>query len=104
MAAYNASLHDFQKQCENYQLLSQLQPMDPAPYINLGVCKRDQLEYAAAVPFTEKALEFVPQSGVRINLASQLLAAGHTERALKDAQPFTRAFPPNLSPQPPLLA
>ena len=99
MAAYNASLLDFQKQCENYQLLSQLQPMDPAPYINLGVCKRDQLEYAAAVPFTEKALEFVPQSGVRINLASQLLAAGDTERALKEAQPFSREFPRDLYAQ-----
>src|SRR6266851_5627894 len=99
MAAYNASLLDFQKQCENYQLLSQLQPMDPAPYINLGVCKRDQLEYAAAVPFTEKALQFVPQSGVRINLASQLLAAGDTERALKEAQPFSREFPNDLFAQ-----
>jgi len=99
MAAYNASLLDFQKQCENYQLLSQLQPMDPAPYINLGVCKRDQLEYAAAVPFTEKALQFVPQSGVRINLASQLLAAGDTERALQVAQPFNREFPHDLFAQ-----
>src|SRR5260370_36968646 len=96
MAAYNASLLDFQKQCENYQLLSQLQPMDPAPYINLGDCERDQLEYAAAVPFTEKALQFVPQSDVRINLASQLIAAGDTEKALNEAQPSIRGFPPDL--------
>jgi len=99
LAAYNASLLDFQKQCENYLLLSQLQPMDPAPYINLGVCKRDELDYAAAVPFTEKALEFVPQSGVRINLASQLLAAGNAERALQVAEPFSREFANDLYAQ-----
>lgn len=99
LAAYNASLLDFQKQCENYQLLSQLQPMDPAPYINMGVCKRDQLDYAAAVPFTEKALEFVPNSDVRINLASQLLAKGDTEGALKVAEPFRREFPNDLFAQ-----
>ena len=67
--------------------------MDPAPYINIGVCKRDQLDYAAAVPFTEKALEFVPNSDVRINLASQLLAKGDTEGALKVAEPL----PPRVS-------
>ncbi len=99
MAAYNASLLDFQKQCENYQLLSQLQPNNPAGYINLGVCKRDQLDYAAGVPFTEKALEFVPRSGVRINLASQLLMKGDTERALKVAEPFRREFPNDLFAQ-----
>lgn len=99
MAAYSASLLDFQKQCENYQLLSQLLPNDPAPYINIGVCKRDQLDYAAGVPFTEKALELVPKSGVRINLASQLLMKGDTERALQVAEPFSREFPNDLFAQ-----
>lgn len=99
MAAYSASILDFQKQCENYQLLSQLQPNDPAPYINLGICKRDELDYAAAVPFTEKALQLVPNSDVNINLASQLLAAGDTEGALKVAQPFSRDYPTDLFAQ-----
>jgi len=99
LAAYNASRLDFQKQCENYQLLTQLQPNNPAGYINLGVCKRDQLDYAAAVPFTKKALEFVPKSGVRINLASQLLMKGDTEEALKVAEPFRREFPNDLFAQ-----
>jgi tetratricopeptide (TPR) repeat protein len=99
MAAYYASLLDFQKQCENYQLLIQLQPMDPAPYINLGVCKKDSLDYAAAVSSTEKALQFVPRSGVRINFASQLLMSGDAEKALQVAQPFSREYSNDLFAQ-----
>jgi tetratricopeptide (TPR) repeat protein len=99
MAAYYASLLDFQKQCENYQLLIQLQPMDPAPYINLGVCKKDSLDYAAAVSSTEKALQLVPRSGVRINLASQLLVSGDAEKALQVAQPFSREYANDLFAQ-----
>jgi len=96
MAAYYATLLDFQKQCENYQLLAQLQPLDPAPYVNLGVCKKESYDYAAAVSFTEKALQLVPQSDVRINLASHLLSKGDTERAFQVAQPFSREFAHNL--------
>jgi len=96
MAAYYATLLDFRKQCENYQLLAQLQPHDPAPYINLGICKKDSYDYGAAVSYTQKALELVPQSDVRINLASHLLSKGDTERALQVAQPLLRDFPDNL--------
>ena len=99
MAAYYGTLLDFQKECENYQLLAQLQPLDPAPYVNLGVCKKDSYDYAAAVSFTEKALQLVPQSDVRINLASQLLSKGETERALQVAQPLSREFANNLFAQ-----
>jgi tetratricopeptide (TPR) repeat protein len=95
MAAYYATLLDFQKECENYQLLAQLQPSDPAPFVNLGVCSEENSDYASAVSFTEKALKLVPQSDIRINLASQLLSEGDTERAFQVAQPFARDFPNN---------
>jgi tetratricopeptide (TPR) repeat protein len=96
MAAYYGTLLDFQKECDNYLLLAQLQPLDPAPYVNLGVCKKDSYDYAAAVSFTQKALELVPQSDVRINLASHLLSKGDTEKALQVAQPLRREFANNL--------
>lgn len=100
MADYYSSILDFQKECENYQLLIQLQPLDPAPYINFAICKgRNELDYAAAVPFTEKALQLVPKSDVSINLASQLFAAGDTERALKVAEPFRREYANDLFAQ-----
>jgi len=96
MAAYYATLLDFQKECENYQLLAQLRPLDPAPYINLGVCKGEQYDYAAAASFTAKAVQLVPRSDVRINLASHLLSMGDPQRALQVVQPLTREFPNNL--------
>ena len=96
MAAYYATLLDFQKECENYQLLAQLQPLDPAPFVNLGICKAQTYDYAAAVSYTEKALELVPKSDVRINLASHLLAKGDAEKALQVAQSFSREFADNL--------
>jgi len=95
MAAYYATLLDFQKECENYQLLAQLQASDPAPFVNLGVCHAENSDYAAAVSFTQKALQLVPQSDIRINLASQLLSEGDTEKAFQVAQPFARDFPNN---------
>ena len=93
MGAYYGTQLDFVKACENYQLLAQLVPEDPAPYVNTGVCKNDLYDYNAAISYTEKALKFVPQSGVRINLASQLAAQGNSERALDVALPFSREFP-----------
>jgi tetratricopeptide (TPR) repeat protein len=96
MAAYYATQLDFQKECENYQLLAQLQPLDPAPYINLGICRKEIYDYAAAASFTAKALQLVPQSDVKINLASHLLAKGDAEKALQVAQSFGREFPDNL--------
>ncbi len=99
MAAYYATLLDFQKECENYQLLAELQPSDPAPFVNLGVCNAENSDYAAAVSFTEKAVKLVPQSDIRINLASQLLSEGDTEKAFQVAQPFARDFPSNLYAQ-----
>jgi len=93
MGAYYATQLDFVKACENYQLLAQLVPEDPVPYVNIGVCKKDLQDYNAAVSYTEKALKFVPQSGVRVNLASQLAVQGNLERALDVAIPFSREFP-----------
>lgn len=93
MGAYYATQLDFVKACENYQLLAQLAPEDPVPYVNIAVCKKDLQDLDAAVSYTEKALKFVPQSGVRVNLASQLAARGHLERALDVALPFSREFP-----------
>jgi tetratricopeptide (TPR) repeat protein len=96
MAAYYATLLDFGKECDNYQLLAQLKPLDPAPYINLGVCNKERYDYAAAASSTEKALQLVPKSDVRINLASHLLAKGDNEQAYLIAQSFSREFSNNL--------
>ncbi|HXR38206.1 MAG TPA: tetratricopeptide repeat protein, partial [Terracidiphilus sp.] len=82
-----------------YQLLSQLQPQDPAPYINLGTCHVDTFDYAGAIALTEKALQFVPQSRVRINLAHQLFGKGDNARALEIAEQFKSEYPDDLYAQ-----
>jgi tetratricopeptide (TPR) repeat protein len=64
--------------------------------VNLGICKAQIYDYAAAVSYTEKALQLVPKSDVRINLASHLLAKGDAEKALQVAQSFSREFADNL--------
>jgi eukaryotic-like serine/threonine-protein kinase len=93
---YNRVVMDYQKECGYYQLLSQLQPQDPSPYINLGTCHVDTFDYAGAIALTEKALQFVPQSRVRINLAHQLFGKGDNARALEVAEQFKSEYPDDL--------
>ena len=99
LGTYNRVIMDYQKECGYYQLLSQLQPQDPAPYINLGVCHVDTFDYAGAIVFTEKALQFVPQSRVRINLAHQLFGKGDNARALQVAEQFKSEYADDLYAQ-----
>jgi len=96
---YNRVVMDYQKECGYYQLLSQLQPQDPAPYINLGTCHVDTFDYAGAIALTQKALQFVPQSRVRINLAHQLFGKGDNARALEIAEQFKSEYPDDLYAQ-----
>jgi len=96
---YSRVSMDYQKECGYYQLLSELQPADPVPFVNLGACNVDQFNYAAAVAFTQKALEFVPQSRVRINLANQLFLKGDTAKALETIQQFKGEYEDDLYAQ-----
>jgi eukaryotic-like serine/threonine-protein kinase len=99
MADYYSTLFDFDKECENYQLLTQIQPQDPSPYINLGYCEKERLNYAAAVKHTEKALEFVPRSAVSVNLATNLILDGDAGRALQVALSFNKDFSADVAAQ-----
>jgi tetratricopeptide (TPR) repeat protein/predicted Ser/Thr protein kinase len=89
---YYATIRDFQKGCAYYRVLIRLQPLDPAPYINLGRCYQDTFDYPQAIAYTQKALRFVPQSRVRINLASQLFLQGDTQQALQIAEGFSQEY------------
>jgi len=99
LGTYNRVIMDYEKECGYYQLLSQIQPQDPAPYINLGACHVDTFDYAGAIAFTQKALQFVPQSRVRINLANQLFRKGDNARALEVAEQFKSEYPDDLYAQ-----
>ena len=96
---YYSAIMDYQKECGYCQLLTQLLPQDPAPYINLGICRLNTFDYAAAIELTQKALQFVPQSRVRINLADQLFRKGDTAMALEKAQQFKSEYANDLFAQ-----
>ena len=99
LADYYSAIMDYQKECGYDQLLTQLLPQDPAPYINLGICRMNTFDYVAAIELTQKALQFVPQSRVRINLADQLFRKGDTAMALEKAQQFKSEYANDLRAQ-----
>lgn len=96
---YYGSIMDYEKGCGYYKLLADLQPGDPAPFVNLGVCKVRTFDMAGAVASTEKAVQMLPKSRVRINLASQLFTAGKTEQALPLAQALSKEYPSDMFAQ-----
>lgn len=96
---YYGSIMDYEKECGNYQVLGETQPADPSPLINLGVCRQQTYDYAAAVAATRQALLMVPKTRVRINLASQLFLQGKTDEALKVAELLGKEYPADLRAQ-----
>jgi serine/threonine protein kinase/tetratricopeptide (TPR) repeat protein len=99
LGVYYSTLLDYSKECDAFNVLMQIEPQDPAPYVNLGVCKAQQFNFADAVANTEKALQLAPQSKVRINLASQLLEQNNTAKAVQIAETLRRDFPKDWSAQ-----
>jgi tetratricopeptide (TPR) repeat protein len=89
---YYSFIQDYQKGCAYYQVLIRLQPLDAAPYINLGMCYMETYDYPHAIAYTQKALQLVPQSRVRVNLASQLFLQGDTQKALQIAEGFSHEY------------
>lgn len=96
---YYGSIMDYKKECGNYQVLGETQPADPSPLINLGVCRQQTFDYAAAIAATRQALLMVPKTRVRINLASQLFLQGKTDEALKLAEPLGKEYPADVRAQ-----
>jgi tetratricopeptide (TPR) repeat protein len=89
---YYNSIMDYEKGCGYDKLLADLQPDDPTPLVNLGVCQVDTFNPAAALASTEKAIQMLPKSRIRINLASQLYLAGQSEKALPLAQALSKEY------------
>jgi serine/threonine protein kinase/tetratricopeptide (TPR) repeat protein len=90
---------DYERGCGYYKLLSEVQPTDPMPFINLGLCERNSFNYPSAVAATERAVSMLPTSRVRINLASDLFLNGDTEQALYLAEHLSREYPTDVYAQ-----
>jgi len=90
---YHMVRRNYEEACAHYQVLVQLQPLDPAPYINLGWCNENKQDFDAAVAASEKAVELSPGPRPKINLASQVLRRGDVARAAKLAQEILDELP-----------
>ncbi len=93
---YSFITGDYDKASGYYQVLTQLQPLDPAPYINLGLCDAAKLDFDSALIATEKAVQLQPYSGPRVNLAFLNFMKGNTAEALLIAQQVLRDLPQDL--------
>lgn len=99
LGLYYVITMDYEKGCGYYKLLSELQPDDPAPFINLGFCEKSRFDYNDAVTATKRAVSMLPKSRVRINLASQLFLNGDTEQALDLAEKLSKEYPTDVYAQ-----
>ena len=96
---YYRAIMDYEKGCGYEKLLADLQPDDPVPLVNLGVCQEETFNAAAGLVSTEKAVDMLPKSRVRINLANQLFAADQAEKALPLAQALKQEYPTDVYAQ-----
>jgi serine/threonine protein kinase/tetratricopeptide (TPR) repeat protein len=83
---YDLQVRNFDEAIAHFQLLTQLQPQDPAAYLNLGDCYAGKLQFDSAVEQTEKGIKLQSLSGPRENLAEILFLKGDTARVLSIAQ------------------
>src|ERR1035438_10060139 len=96
---YYRAIMDYEKGCGYEKLLVDLQPDDPTPLVNLGVCQEQTFNVNAALVSTEKAVQMLPKSRVRINMASQLFLADQSEKALPLSQSLSKEYPNDVYAQ-----
>jgi serine/threonine protein kinase/tetratricopeptide (TPR) repeat protein len=99
LGIYYNSIMDYEKGCGYYKTLSEIRPTDPLPFINLGVCRKNVFDFSGAEAYTTKAVQMLPKSRVRINLASQIFLGGDTARSLAIAEPLSKEYPTDVVAQ-----
>jgi eukaryotic-like serine/threonine-protein kinase len=87
---------DYDAACGHLQVLTELRALDPIPLYSLGICHSFQLDFAAAIASTERALAMQSYPLGRANLARFQLGAGQAEVALATAESLLREQPTNL--------
>jgi serine/threonine protein kinase/Flp pilus assembly protein TadD len=99
LGVYYNAIMDYEKGCGYYKTLIELEPTDPMPFINLGLCRKNVFDFAGAETYTGKAVQMLPKSRVRLNLASQIFLGGDTERSLPMAETLSKEFPTDVVAQ-----
>jgi tetratricopeptide (TPR) repeat protein/predicted Ser/Thr protein kinase len=86
---------DYGKACNHFQALTQLQPLDPSPFLSLGWCKGLEYDYDAAIANTQRSVELLPSLRTRVNLAVLTFRKGDTSKSLALTESVLKDFPGN---------
>jgi tetratricopeptide (TPR) repeat protein/predicted Ser/Thr protein kinase len=96
---YGMLRRDYEDACPHLEVLTELRPLDPVSFLELGVCKSFQFDNAAAVADTRRAIAMQPTFRYRVNLARFQFLAGDAKDALALANKLRAEVPSALQAQ-----
>jgi eukaryotic-like serine/threonine-protein kinase len=96
---YAMIVNDYAKACDNFQILTQLEPIDPAPYMSLGWCEGLSYKYDAAIADTQKAVDLLKNPRTQVNLAMIYFMKGDSQKAISITEEILRTAPTHLQAQ-----
>jgi tetratricopeptide (TPR) repeat protein/predicted Ser/Thr protein kinase len=88
--------NDYAKACDNFQILTQLEPVDPAPFLSLGWCEGLSYKYEAAIADTQKAIDLLKNPRTQVNMAMLNFMKGDSQQAISITQDILKAAPNHL--------
>jgi tetratricopeptide (TPR) repeat protein/predicted Ser/Thr protein kinase len=79
---YHMMAGNYDQACADFQVLTQLQPLDPTGFGSLGWCEGLRFHFDVAIANTGKAAAMLPTARLKMNLAMLHFLNGDTEKAL----------------------
>jgi len=93
---YAMIVNDYAAACDNFQILTQLEPVDPAPFLSLGWCEGLSYKYDAAIADTQKAIDLLKNPRTQVNMAMLNFMKGDSQKAISIAQDILKVAPNHL--------
>ena len=90
---YHMIVGNYDQACADFQVLTQLQPLDPTGFGSLGWCEGLRFHFDIAIANTRKAATMLPNPRLKINLAMLHFLNGDTEKGLGLFQEVLRDQP-----------
>lgn len=93
---YNMVAGNYDQACADFQVLTQLQPLDPVGFASLGWCEGLRFHFDAAIANTGKAAAMLPNAKLKMNLAMLHFLNGDTEKGLGLFEEVLRSQPKSI--------
>lgn len=90
---YHMIVGNYDQACADFQVLTQLQPLDPIGFASMGLCEGLRFHFDSAIANTSKAAAMLPNAKLKMNLAMLHFLNGDTEKALGLFQEVLRDQP-----------